>query len=159
MQSPIKTIDHLSIKDEKKRTLLHLPLLKILMELTVVIKFYCNDSQPESPVLNSIQYAWWPQQLEMYSSVCLVIEFPKLFRFQDKTELVSRDGDFLWPLTSRGHFFSKWANSKGQLILKWFLGSSISSKKRMNEFVFTSMRHVFVCFLEEIHDPKKPFRN
>ena len=33
------------------------------------------------------------------------------------------------------------------------------SKKRTNEFVFTSMRHVFVCFLEEIHDPKKPFRN
>ena len=44
---------------------------------------------------------------------------------------------------------------KGQLISKWFLGSSISSKKRMNEFVFTSVRHVFVRFLEEIDDPKK----
>ena len=46
---------------------------------------------------------------------------------------------------------------KGQLISKWFLGSSISSKKRTNEFVFTSMRHVFVRFLEKIDDPKKPF--
>ena len=29
----------------------------------------------------------------------------------------------------------------------------------MNEFVFTSMRRVFVCFLEEIEDSKKAFRN
>ena len=47
--------------------------------------------------------------------------------------------------------------AKGQLISKWFLGSSISSKKQSNEFVFNSMRHVFVRFLEEIDDPKKPF--
>ena len=29
----------------------------------------------------------------------------------------------------------------------------------MNEFVFTSMRRVFVRFLEEIEDTKKTFRN
>jgi hypothetical protein len=29
--------------------------------------------------------------------------------------------------------------TKGQLISKWFLGSSISSKKRTNEFNFTTM--------------------
>ena len=48
---------------------------------------------------------------------------------------------------------------KGQLISKWFLRSSISSKKRTIEFNFTNMRLVFVRFLEEIDDPKKPFRN
>ena len=34
-----------------------------------------------------------------------------------------------------------------------------SSKKQTNEFVFTSMRRVFVRFLEEIEDSKKAFRN
>ena len=29
----------------------------------------------------------------------------------------------------------------------------------MNEFVFTSMRRVFIRFLEEIEDSKKTFRN
>ena len=48
---------------------------------------------------------------------------------------------------------------KGQIILRWFLRSSISSKKRTKQFVFTSMRIVFVRFLEEIDDLKKPFRN
>ena len=53
---------------------------------------------------------------------------------------------------------------KGHLISEWFLGSSISSKKQTNEFNFTmyydtSGRLVFVRFLEEIDDPKKPFRN
>ena len=33
-----------------------------------------------------------------------------------------------------------------------------SSKKRTNEFVFTTMRRVFVSFLEEIEDTKKAFR-
>ena len=32
-----------------------------------------------------------------------------------------------------------------------------SSKKRTNEFVFTTMRRVFVGFFEEIEDKKKPF--
>ena len=34
-----------------------------------------------------------------------------------------------------------------------------SSKKRTNEFVFTTTRHVSVRFLEEIEDTKKTFRN
>ena len=42
---------------------------------------------------------------------------------------------------------------------KDFLVSSISPKKRTNEFVFTTMRIVFVRFLEEIDNLKKPFRN
>ena len=34
-----------------------------------------------------------------------------------------------------------------------------SSKKRTNEFVFTTMKRVFVRFLEEIEDSKKTFQN
>ena len=34
-----------------------------------------------------------------------------------------------------------------------------SSKKWTNEFAFTTMRHVFVRFLEEIEDSRKAFRN
>ena len=48
---------------------------------------------------------------------------------------------------------------KGQLISKANCQAEDSSKKRTNEFVFTSMRRVFVCFLEEIEDFKKAFRN
>ena len=58
-----------------------------------------------------------------------------------------------------GVFLIYISSGKGQLISKRFLGSSISSKKRTNEFVFTSMRRVFVRFLEEIDDLKKLFRN
>ena len=49
--------------------------------------------------------------------------------------------------------------TKGQLILKANCHAEDSSKKRTNEFVFTSVRRVFVRFLEEIDGPKKPFRN
>ena len=53
---------------------------------------------------------------------------------------------------------------KGQVILKGVLNSSISSKKQTKEFDFTTVIHqinrlVFVRFLEEIEDTKKPFRN
>ena len=48
---------------------------------------------------------------------------------------------------------------KGQLISKANCQAVNSSKKRMNEFVFTTMRRVFVRFLEEIEDTKKTFRN
>ena len=48
---------------------------------------------------------------------------------------------------------------KGQLILKANCQAEDSPKKRTNEFVFTSMRRVFVRFLEEIEDSKKVFRN
>ena len=48
---------------------------------------------------------------------------------------------------------------KGQLISKANCHAINSSKERTHEFVFISMRHVFVCFLEEIEDSKKAFRN
>ena len=48
---------------------------------------------------------------------------------------------------------------KGQLISNANCLAVNSSKKRTNEFVFTTMRSVFVCFLEEIEDTKKIFRN
>ena len=44
--------------------------------------------------------------------------------------------------------------SKGQLIRKANCQAVNSSKKRMNEFIFTTMRRVLVCFLEEIEDTK-----
>ena len=48
---------------------------------------------------------------------------------------------------------------KGQLISKANCPTMNSSKTRMNEFVFTTMRRFFVRFLEEIEDTKKTFRN
>ena len=51
------------------------------------------------------------------------------------------------------------ARPKGQLISKANCQAVDSSKKRTNEFVFTTMRCVFVRFLEEIEDSKKAFRN
>ena len=45
-------------------------------------------------------------------------------------------------------------HAKGQLISK-----ANSSKKQRNEFIFFSMRPVFVRFLEEIEDSKEAFRN
>jgi hypothetical protein len=48
---------------------------------------------------------------------------------------------------------------KGQLISKANCQAVNSSKKRTNEFVFTTLRHVYVCFLEEIEINKKTFRN
>ena len=48
--------------------------------------------------------------------------------------------------------------TKAQLISKCFLGPSISSKKkRTNEFVFTSMRIVFVRFWRKSMTPKNHF--
>ena len=49
--------------------------------------------------------------------------------------------------------------TKGQLISKANCQAVNSSKKRTNEFVFTTMRHVFVRCLEEIEVNKKTFRN
>ena len=48
---------------------------------------------------------------------------------------------------------------KGQLISKANCQVVNSSKKRKNEFVLTTIRRVFVRFLEEIEDTKKTFRN
>ena len=46
---------------------------------------------------------------------------------------------------------------KGQSILKAKCQAVNSSKKRTNEFIFTTMRNVFVRFLGEIEDTNKPF--
>ena len=48
---------------------------------------------------------------------------------------------------------------KGQLISKENFQAVNSSKKRTNEFVFTTMRRVFVSFLKEIEDTRKTFCN
>ena len=45
--------------------------------------------------------------------------------------------------------------TKGQLISKANCQAVNSSKKRTNEFVFTTILRVFVRFLEEIEDNKK----
>ena len=50
-------------------------------------------------------------------------------------------------------------NTKGQLISKANCQAMNSSKTRMNEFIFTTMRRVFVRFLEEVEVTKKTFRN
>jgi hypothetical protein len=50
-------------------------------------------------------------------------------------------------------------SSKGQLIPKANCQAEDSSKKQTNEFVFTSMRRVFVRFLEESSARKKTFRD
>ena len=59
-------------------------------------------------------------------------------------------------------FFSiriKTIHTKGQLqlISKWFLVSSNSSKKQTNKFFLLLWRLVFVCFSEEIEDTKNNF--
>ena len=48
-------------------------------------------------------------------------------------------------------------STKDQLISKANWQAVNSSKKRINEFIFTTMRCVFVRFLEEIEDTKKTF--
>ena len=50
-------------------------------------------------------------------------------------------------------------SAKGQLISKANSQAKDSSKKRMNEFVFTSMRRVFVHFFEESSAREKTFRD
>ena len=49
------------------------------------------------------------------------------------------------------------STDKGQLISKANCQVVNTSKKWTNEFVFTTMRLVFVCFLEEIEDTEKMF--
>ena len=50
-------------------------------------------------------------------------------------------------------------NSKGQLTSKTNCQAEDSSRKQTNEFVFTSMRRVFVRFLEESSARKKTSRD
>ena len=47
--------------------------------------------------------------------------------------------------------------SKGQLISKANYQVVNSSKNRMNEFVFTTMRRVFVRFWKKLKTPKSHF--
>ena len=56
-------------------------------------------------------------------------------------------------------FISNFSVTKGQLISKANCQAEDSSKKRTNEFVFTSVQLVFVHFLEESSARKKPFRD
>ena len=49
--------------------------------------------------------------------------------------------------------------AKGQLISKANCEAVNSSKKQTNEFIFTTIRRIFVRFLEEIEVTKKTFRN
>ena len=49
--------------------------------------------------------------------------------------------------------------TKGQLIPKANYQAVNSSKKWTSEFIFTTMRRVFVRFLEEIEDTKETFQN
>ena len=49
--------------------------------------------------------------------------------------------------------------TKGQLISKANCQAGNFSKNQMNEFIFTTMRRVFVRFLEEIEDTNKTYRN
>ena len=46
---------------------------------------------------------------------------------------------------------------EGQLISKANCQVVNSSKKQTNEFIFTTMRRVFIRFLEEIENNKKNF--
>ena len=59
----------------------------------------------------------------------------------------------------KGEFLLRCYIIKGQLISKANCQAVNYSKKRMNEFIFSSMQRVFICFLEEIEDSKKAFRN
>ena len=47
--------------------------------------------------------------------------------------------------------------AKGHLILKANYQAMNSSKKQTNEFISTTMRRVFVYFMEEIEDKKRHF--
>ena len=48
--------------------------------------------------------------------------------------------------------------TKGQTNSKLFFQANVSSKKQTNKFNITTMRLIFVRFLEEIEDIKKTFR-
>ena len=65
-----------------------------------------------------------------------------------------RGEDLIW----LGHVTNS-VHTKGQTKLKWFFQDDVSSKKWTNEFDFTTMRLVFVHFLEKIEDTKKTFGN
>ena len=57
------------------------------------------------------------------------------------------------------HLYNKRGGGTGQLISKANCQAEDSPKKRTNEFVFTSMRPVFVRFLGESSARRKTFRD
>ena len=63
------------------------------------------------------------------------------------------------PAFDKNKCFFHSGGSKGQTKSKLFFQAGVSSKKRTHEFNFTTMRLIFVRFLEEIEDTKKTFRN
>jgi hypothetical protein len=81
-----------------------------------------------------------------------------------KSRLISISGQFQYLAHTHCQGMSYYVNffgglGKGQLISKANCQAVDSSKKRTNEFVFTTMRRVFIRVLEEIEDTKKPFQN
>ena len=68
-------------------------------------------------------------------------------------------GSFFRLKTNNHYVKTILAFAKGQTKSKRFFQADVSSKKRTNEFNFTTMRLVFARFLEEIEDAKKTFRN
>jgi hypothetical protein len=65
----------------------------------------------------------------------------------------------IYPKTSYRRTIVQYLASKGQIISKANYGILNSSKKGTKKFVFTTMRLVFVRFLEEIEDTQKTFQN
>ena len=77
---------------------------------------------------------------------------------------IRKDFFFKWFFTNLVDFvrcftFNYRQPTKGQTKSKWFFQADVSSKKQTNKFNFTTMRLVFVYFLEEIEDTKNTFRN
>ena len=66
-----------------------------------------------------------------------------------------------WKTRCSGWNSIRWVQiyARGQLISKANCQAVNSSKKWTNEFIFTTMRRFFVCFLEEIEVTKKTFQN
>ena len=76
---------------------------------------------------------WWFQDYAIIKkNTILIKEFGQLSKFAEKVEFVKKTG--ILP------------EAKGQLISKTNCRAMNSSKKWTNEFVFTTMRHVFVRF-------------
>ena len=75
--------------------------------------------------------------------------FPLLSKFSSCIHEVSKKGGGANQRTLIGYFDEILIKPKGQLISKTNCQAEDSPIKRTNEFVFTSMRRVFVRFLGE----------
>ena len=85
--------------------------------------------------------------------------------FEDYTNNCISSCTPIWNFVHRygGHFFYLTICLKGQKKSKRFFQAAVSSKKRTNEFYFTTMKpqvNLFsFVFLEETEDTKNTFRN